>query len=106
MDATEFSFSVIDKVLAMPQREINDIYTVHLAYLFVTFSTVDILRYQFGSSEQHALEIGIFIVVLHFDENQFAMGVHRKHVHPVVFVEFLFLITFAFQEVADGDILT
>ena len=49
----------------MSQREIDDINAIYLTHLVIAFSPIDILSHQLGSTEQHTLEVGIFIIVLH-----------------------------------------
>ena len=97
----ELRLPVIHEILAVSQREIHDVHAVHLAYLVVSLSAVDILRHQLRSPEQHPLEIRILIVVLHLDEHQFPFRVLRQHVHAVVLVELILLITFTLQQFLD-----
>ena len=97
----ELRLTVIHKILAVSQREIHDVYAVHLTHLVVPLSAVDILRYQFRSAEQHPLEIRILIIVLNLDEHQFPLRVFRQHIHPVILAELILLVTFTLQQFPD-----
>ena len=103
MDATEFRFPVVDNISTVSQREIDDVHAVDFAHLIVTLPPVDVLGHKLGCTEQHTLEIGVFIVVLHFYQDQFAFTVFGQDIHSVILVEFICLIAFAFQQLTDND---
>ena len=105
MDAAELRLSVVDGVRAAAQSEIDDIDAVYLSDVLVSFSPVDVFGDQFGNAEQHALEIGVLVVVLNLEENQGTFGVLGKDVDAVVLVELAFLVAFAFEKFPDGDFL-
>ena len=104
MDTHELRLSVIHKILSVPQREIHDVYAVHLPHLLIAFAPVDVFRHQLGCPEQHPLEIRILIVVLYLDEHQFTFRVLRQHVHPVVLVKLILLVAFTLQQFVDGHL--
>ena len=105
MDAAELRLSVVDGVRAAAQSEIDDIDAVYLSDVLVSFSPVDVFGDQFGNAEQHALEIGVLVVVLNLEENQGTFGVLGKDVDAVVLVELAFLVALAFEQPPDGDFL-
>ena len=105
MNATELGLSVINDILSMPQREINNVDAIHFTNLVISLSPIDVFCHQFGSTEKHALEISIFIVVLDFNQQQRSFGIFGKHIHTVVLVELLFLITLAFQQFLNGNLV-
>ena len=96
---------MVHDILAMPQGKINNVHAVHLTHVLIPLSTVDVFRHQLRHAEQHTLEIGILIVVLHLDEYQFPFGIQGQQIHTVILVELVFLIAFALQQLADGDFL-
>ena len=102
MNSHELRLSVIYKILAVSQREIHDVDAVHLTYLVVSLSAVDVLCYQLRSAKQHPLEIRILIIVLNLDEHQFSLRVFRQHIHTVILVEFTLLVAFTLQQLLDG----
>ena len=105
MDAAELRLSVVDGVRAAAQSEIDDIDAVYLSDVLVSFSPVDVFGDQFGNAEQHALEIGVLVVVLNLEENQGTFGVLGKDVDAVALVELAFLVALAFEQPPDGDFL-
>ena len=105
MDAAELRLSVVDGVRPAAQSEIDDIDAIYLSDVFVSFSPVDVFGDQFGNAEEHALEIGVLVVVLNLEENQGSFGILGKDVDPVVFVELAFLVALAFEQPPDGDFL-
>ena len=96
---------MVDGVRAAAQSEIDDIDAVYLSDVLVSFSPVDVFGDQFGNAEQHALEIGVLVVVLNLEENQGTFGVLGKDVDAVVLVELAFLVALAFEQPPDGDFL-
>ena len=105
MDAAELRLSVVDGVRPAAQSEIDDIDAIYLSDVLVSFSPVDVFGDQFGNAEEHALEIGVLVVVLNLEENQGSFGILGKDVDPVVFVELAFLVALAFEQPPDGDFL-
>ena len=97
---------MIDNIRAMPQREIYDIYAIYLTHLIIAFSPVDIFCHQFGSSEQHPLEISILIIILHLYQNQFVLAVFGQNINAVIFIKFIRLVTFAFQQFLNDNTFT
>ena len=96
---------MVDGVRAAAQSEIDDIDAVYLSDVLVSFSPVDVFGDQFGNAEQHALEIGVLVVVLNLEENQGTFGVLGKDVDAVALVELAFLVALAFEQPPDGDFL-
>ena len=73
MNASELGLTMIYNILTLSQRKINNVHTINLSNFLITFTTIDVFCYQFGCTEKHSLEIGIFIVVLYFNQNQFTL---------------------------------
>ena len=96
MDASEFSLSMINKISSMSQREVDYIDAIHLTNFIIALPSVDIFSHQFGSTEQHTLEVGVFIIVLYLYQHQFTLGILGKHIDTVILVILILLIAFTF----------
>ena len=96
---------MIDEVLALPQVEIDDVDRVHLLDVIVVLATVNILRHQFGGTEQNALEVGILRLALHLDEQQLAGCVLGQDIHTVAFAVLAVLVAFALQQTVNLDVV-
>ena len=83
VDAPELGLAVINEVLALTQVEVDDVDAVHLLHVVVVLTAVDILRDEFRGAEEDALEIGVFGLALHLDEQQLALLVLGQDVHAV-----------------------
>ena len=90
----------------MSQREVDNINAIYLTNLVIAFSPIDIFSHQLRSAEQHTLEVGVFIIVLHLYQHQFTLGVLGKHIDTVILVILILLIAFTFQESLNNDFLT
>ena len=73
VNAYEFRLPVIYEIFAVSQGEIYNIHAVYFTHLLISFTPVDVFRYQFGRTEQHALEVRILVVVLNLDEYQLSL---------------------------------
>ena len=98
MDTTEFRLPMIHHIRTIAQIEINDVDAINLADIFIALSSVDVFGYQLGCTEQHTLEISIFIIVLYLNDKQLPLVILRQNVHTVSLVELTFLITLAFKK--------
>lgn len=106
MDTSELRLSMINEIGSMSQREIDDINAIDLADLVIAFPSIDILGHQFGSAEQHTLEVGVFIIVLYLYQYQLTFGILGKHVDAVILVILVLLIAFALKKPPDNDLFT
>ena len=105
MYAPELGLSVVHEVRSTSEGEIYDVDAVYLPDFLVSLPSVDVFCHQLGRSEQHALEVGVLVVVLYLEEQQFSRLVLRQQVHAVVLVVFAFLVAFALQQSLDDDFL-
>ena len=95
--ASEFRLAMVYDVGAFSKREINDIHAIHLADVLVALAFLYIFRHELRRTEKHTLEICVFRVVLHLNEKQFTLVVLSKHVHTIIFVVLIILITFTLK---------
>ena len=102
--ATELCLAVINDVRPLAQREIHDVHTVHLTHVLVSFTFLDIFRNKFRRAEQHTLEVSIFRIVLHLNQEQFTLVVLCKHIHSVILVRLIILIAFTLKHPLDLDL--
>ena len=103
MQSAELGFAMIDVVASAAQSEIDNVDAEYLAYILVAFTTVDVFRHELGGAEQHALEVGIFVVVLYLKQDESPLAVFGQQVHTVVLVKLAFLVAFALQQLDDRD---
>ena len=62
----------------MPQRKIDDINAIYLTNLTITFSPIDTLSHQLGSTEQHTPNIYSSPLQLFQDFNPFVSDTYHK----------------------------
>ena len=72
VDAAELGFAVVHVVLAVTQREVNNVDAVNLAYFGVIVASLNVFRHEFRRAEEHALEVSVLAVVLYFNQKKFA----------------------------------
>ena len=98
MDTAELRLAMIHAVLTLAQVEIDDVDAIHLLHVFIVLTAIDVFRHQLRRAEEDALEIGIFGLSLHLDQQQFTAVILSKNIDTVQLGILMVFVTLTLQQ--------